>query len=173
MIIIEGPDHVGKTTAAKSLCKMGNRAYRHMEVPPDNWNWDRDFVRRIDDDVVQDRFHLGGIAYGMLCGFHSVDYSLYGFRELLQRIDERCFVVIMTASVPFFIGKYGEKEEMYEDIDEVVDAYSLIVEQGTFFGDPMFDLVHEVDVEGYPDEEVLETWMELYEKKLFRATRQP
>lgn len=69
-IIIEGPDHVGKTTLAQKLARHFGTKIGHMSKPEgDGWKL-TDFVNRLGykDTGIWDRFHLGGIVYGeLLC----------------------------------------------------------------------------------------------------------
>lgn len=71
MLVIEGPDNVGKTTLAKRICERLGARYSHMSRPPvgfDFFGGYKDMIRQKTVDgitplVVQDRFHFGGIAY--------------------------------------------------------------------------------------------------------------
>jgi hypothetical protein len=69
MLVIEGAGRLGKTTAARRLVQMahdagfGQAEYRHMRRPPPTFNFGSDYWPMICDHAVQDRFHLGGLAW--------------------------------------------------------------------------------------------------------------
>jgi hypothetical protein len=70
MLVIEGPDNVGKTTLAREVCRVMGAHYAHMTRPTEDFDFfqgykeiiRRNYLER-DVPVVQDRFHFGGIAY--------------------------------------------------------------------------------------------------------------
>lgn len=68
MLILEGPDHVGKTTFAKLLVSFAVDAgipayYAHMTRPPKGFDFYSHYVDRMSAFAVQDRFHLGARVY--------------------------------------------------------------------------------------------------------------
>lgn len=70
MFIIEGADHLGKTTTAHQLVKSAEESqedfpirYGHMSRPADCFNHSTDYLDLMSLYAVQDRFHLGGIVY--------------------------------------------------------------------------------------------------------------
>lgn len=69
MIVIEGSDALGKTTLAKKIVeKMMEKGfptiYSHMGRPNEQlFNFFFDYKKMINPCAVQDRFHLGGLAY--------------------------------------------------------------------------------------------------------------
>ena len=77
MIIIEGPDTIGKTSLARMLCTVLNgihqlpHAYAHMGCPAVEL-WTRHgavglHCERAARHSVQDRFHMSDLAYGAAC----------------------------------------------------------------------------------------------------------
>lgn len=69
MLIIEGADHLGKTTAAKALVKLAadHRRYpiwyAHMSRPNEAFDFLHDYQDMSSKFAVQDRFHLGGLVW--------------------------------------------------------------------------------------------------------------
>lgn len=77
MLILEGSDDLGKTTAAKRLVRLAaERAeveerpawrypvrYDHMTRPNSGFDFYRDYLDIISMFGVQDRFHIGGIVW--------------------------------------------------------------------------------------------------------------
>lgn len=67
MLVVEGPDHVGKTTFCKKVVERLEALfpvyYAHMGRPPMSFNFGSDYYTRISEYAAQDRFHLGGFVY--------------------------------------------------------------------------------------------------------------
>ena len=69
MFIVEGADSLGKTTVAKKIVEQMNSAgtcparYVHMTRPPSVFNFGTDYLDMMSYFAVQDRFHLGALAY--------------------------------------------------------------------------------------------------------------
>jgi thymidylate kinase len=68
MLIIEGSDCLGKTTLANSILKrvqeLGEAAtIRHLGRPDATFDFYTDYFSMIEPTVIQDRFHLGALAY--------------------------------------------------------------------------------------------------------------
>lgn len=69
MLIIEGSDHLGKTTAAKALVKAAAAhrrypiRYAHMSRPNEAFDFLHDYQDMSSKFAVQDRFHLGGLVW--------------------------------------------------------------------------------------------------------------
>jgi GTPase SAR1 family protein len=62
MIVIEGPDGVGKTTLAKALQREMNSAYVHYGPMPLWWQ-PHDYMLRHVRHAVYDRYHWSALAY--------------------------------------------------------------------------------------------------------------
>ncbi len=69
MFIIEGSDNLGKSTFAKKVTKHVQEYhhspafYTHMTRPPECFNFCSDYMDMMSYFGVQDRFHLGALAY--------------------------------------------------------------------------------------------------------------
>lgn len=122
MLIIEGPDLVGKTTLALALQKeLANRRYCHIYSHftrlPATFDQYWDYLPHIRADVVQDRFHMSRQAYGRQ--FH--EQKLMSSEEL-RLIDSKLrqvgamTVVCVSTSDTFLEQQYLKKDrdEMYK-----------------------------------------------------------
>lgn len=68
MIIIEGPDLVGKTTLAEKLQrKLQGFAVCHLSRPPVDFGA-RDYIQFMNPYTIWDRFHLSRNVYNSACG---------------------------------------------------------------------------------------------------------
>ena len=77
MLILEGPDCVGKTTLAKALLKQWNSdprrygcwpaIYQAFSRLPDNWHHYKSYLPYITRGTIQDRFHLSELVYSFAC----------------------------------------------------------------------------------------------------------
>lgn len=69
MLILEGSDSLGKTTAAKKLLKMAMEDnkypvwYAHMSRPAKCFDFFRDYSDMMSKYAIQDRFHLGSLIW--------------------------------------------------------------------------------------------------------------
>lgn len=69
MLIIEGPDLVGKTTLCKKLVELlPGHIYSHLTRLPDEFDRYWGYVERMSPGVVQDRFHMSEICYATMRG---------------------------------------------------------------------------------------------------------
>lgn len=82
MLIVEGPDMVGKTTLCKALMERLNRgeneyrrwSYGHLGLLPPGWDYFWSYVPLANRWVVQDRFFLSEIVYGTVTrGYTHID----------------------------------------------------------------------------------------------------
>lgn len=112
MLIIEGSDNLGKTTFAKKLIKYiwdhdkYPCMYSHMTRPNEaTFDFFKDYEMMINPYTIQDRFHLGAIAY------HENKITT----EHLNRIDEWIrdaagFVVLLFAEDEDWYRKWLSKD---------------------------------------------------------------
>jgi len=101
MLIIEGSDCLGKTTLANNILKrvqeLGEIAtIRHLGRPDTTFDFYTDYFPMIEPSVIQDRFHLGALAYhdGVMTPDHlriieGWIYSHGGFIILMYASDFR------------------------------------------------------------------------------------
>lgn len=161
MIILEGPDGVGKTHAAKRICSLWDLEYRHMSRPPEDFDHASEYTDRVFRGV-QDRFHLGAIVYGRILGTGT-----YPTAESMRQTQaylrwQGCLVVTMIADRDWLLEQLtsNTKKEMYDDslILDANDAYRMLSE-ATNRGEPYSDVLHDVSL-GWPTEDQLRGWVE-------------
>ena len=100
-IIIEGTDHVGKTTLANKLgTKIG-----HMSKPSTVYCLS-DYIQRLCNTETQvwDRFHLGGIVYGQMLGLHPSNITFQEIEMLHRFMDWRGDVLVVITAEPEFLA---------------------------------------------------------------------
>jgi len=101
MLIIEGPDCVGKTTFANKVTEYANTQldghayYQHMTRPSKHFDFCYDYVDMMSIFGVMDRFHLGAFAYHPV-GTMTLSKLSYIEGELLVRGS---FIVVMYDSI--------------------------------------------------------------------------
>lgn len=84
MIIVEGSDHVGKTTLCNKLIEEMPGAYYHMSKPGPEFDYFGDYLKKLKKGCVYDRFHYGAYVYGAMLGLHPT----YGYNaDVLCRVS--------------------------------------------------------------------------------------
>jgi hypothetical protein len=166
MLIIEGSDNVGKTTACRKMeVLIGKGSYRHLSRPPDDFDHVREYMERIGP-YVQDRFHLGAITYGRMTKNGNCPTS----RDMLmvQRYMrwQGCIVVVMHAERDWLRRSTFNKGEMYP-LDTILDVNSAFIAltKTTNRGEPYCDLAYDVSKRGYPSDETLSEWVDLWRSR--------
>ena len=154
MIVIEGPDGVGKTTAARELCRMNGLAYHHLGPPGRDFDHVGFYLAAIDPAALWDRFHLGEEAYGHLgISKRGTWLQRLTVRDALEQA--RACVIVMYASDPASLRPKAPSVELYPEIlIRAVNArYQEIAETTTWA-----TITHDVTARGWPDSSVLESW---------------
>lgn len=181
MMIIEGADHLGKTTAAKRVVDIANDLanqiidsdpeaspypirYQHMSRQNAGFDFLYDYRDIISMYAVQDRFHLGGLVW------HD---KVINAEEL--RLIESWLGALGSYTIIFYNSDEGEyrgwlehqgKDEMF-DIDTIMEAnkkYFDMVCQ-TYRIPVQFDSSWDL-AQGYPTDEVLQSWLTNWMKRL-------
>ena len=164
MIIIEGPDNVGKTTAAEGLARfMGEPWHRiHMSKPADDFDYFRDYMERFESNAVYDRFHFGGLIYGHLLGLHPESLTPRRFDILCRYLRwRRTLVIVMVdGDSEGYRAHLGGKEEMF-DVEMLCEANQLFQQVcGTH---PFVDYYHDISRSGYPGEGSFKLWRRMHD----------
>jgi hypothetical protein len=145
MLIIEGPDLVGKTTLCKRLLEYLNREqlsggisplgyiYSHFTRLPRGFDYYWDYVNRMSTKIVQDRFHLSEIIYSQVRGESRSPLT----PEMYRLVDAQLrllggFTVVVTAEPHLIQSRYEARKEteMY-NLDKVMQALELFRSLGS------------------------------------------
>lgn len=167
-LIIEGPDCVGKTTAAKKIVKS-NHGWSgvHMTRPRDGFDHFAGYANQLRSHVVFDRFHLGALAYGIVATDERQDTSLSKLLSVCRLIKfMRGVVVVMHSGTDAWLDQRLTEEgrtEMYDRdvIMRVNDLYRWIARREHVLGTTVVDVAHDVAELGWPTEEQLRLWVEM------------
>lgn len=167
MLILEGSDHLGKTTAAKRLVELAAQdarypaRYAHMSRPNSVFNFDSDYDDMMSRYAVQDRFHLGGAVWheGVLnsAGIFEIDRRLRTYGTLT--------VVMYTSHESWYrerLVKHG-KAELF-GVDALLEANRKFAELSAHHA----DLSYNVMSGEYPSDLELRRWLKAWYARLER-----
>lgn len=129
VIIIEGPDLVGKTTLARdlqeTLAVLGHaHTYCHFSKLPIGFDRYWHYLPWIQPDVVMDRFYISRQAYARAC-HNQLELTPFEIELLDGKCAQACaYIVVCVASDDFIREQYATVEgrnEMYT-VDRVVQS---------------------------------------------------
>lgn len=169
MLILEGADNLGKTTAAKRLVELAKVSgefpvrYQHMTRPDEaTFNFKSHYLDMISMYAVQDRFHLGGIVYhdnklqepalrwlegnllahGSLCVIFVCNDLTWYEKHLRTEVKEEMFTIEKMINVnKFYLRMVRENSVWMDDV--------MYVEEGNF-----------------PTDEILKGWLDRWYARL-------
>lgn len=137
MIIVEGSDHVGKTTFCKKLVDEMKRQgvdskYEHMSRPKSDFDYFGDYMTQLHGGQVYDRFHYGAYVYGAMLRLHPTEgFTLQSMRLVSRFIHLRGGMIVLIHDSD--LKKYSlrledGKEEMFKlrDIEFANKIFSRI-----------------------------------------------
>ena len=75
-ILIEGADHLGKSTLAGKFTAMEHKHLTRDDVADGRFDFCEGYFSLLEEGVVWDRFHLGSLVYGWCLGLHEVPFDL-------------------------------------------------------------------------------------------------
>lgn len=136
MIVIDGPDHVGKTRLAEVLVERLNaegfpHVYQHLSRLPASFHHVTDYKPLIQRNVVMDRFHLSRIAYGTVFAEQHVpnDYETAILDAWITLVGG--LTIVVTADGDWLRANFGAKDEMYalRPVLEVNRVYKKLIEE--------------------------------------------
>lgn len=178
MIIIEGPDAVGKTTLAHTLVKRINKLeghtlpparYAHLGILPSRWRFVDDYLPLLQRTSVQDRLYMSEIAYQVALDRPvRIDPIDYRFLDVRARGVGCVHVVVTCASDHDLRDRYAESLKHVSqafDVSRVVAANDAYV--SLLSGHLSHEYVPDVDVRielrpgQWPDgwlDEVVKRW---------------
>jgi len=167
MIILEGPDNVGKTVAAKKLVGMvPGGHYVHYSKPPDGFDYWFDYLKDLNPGVVLDRFHLGAIAYGTILGGHEHTVSRVQWACLMRmlRYMGAMTVIMYDSNEESYCKRVAgtTREEMYSaEKQKIVNrVYRTLATAHIETGVPYCDLRYDLAEHGFPTDETLQSWID-------------
>ena len=167
MIILEGADNLGKSTAAKTLADiLADRMDQPCPViphgPPVNalGEYHRDTLAQF---AVHDRGHLGWLVWQGLLGCDGQAFDGSKFNGLVSGLRrQRAMVVVLSAADDWYIERemVSGRPEMYEAALRI--SANRIFRELRFLGTGrhhLVDIHHRVDQEGFPDINHMTNWV--------------
>lgn len=126
MLIIEGPDSVGKTTLAKKLASRLGLLYQHLGPLPDGWV-EQDYISLCSRKCVYDRLHLSELAYSWAL---NRECKIVNARFLHSALSVRfaAVTVVITADPDLITLRHKRDEQMFdlESVLKVNECYIKI-----------------------------------------------
>ena len=124
MIILEGPDCVGKTTLANNLFEHSDLQdagyiYAHFTRLPRGFRSPKYYLERMSQRVIQDRFHISELVYCKFNGKHSI-VSQEGHDEVNEKLKGSS-IVVLTADEQLLVERFESEREMYS-VETVLEA---------------------------------------------------
>lgn len=116
MLIIEGPDGVGKTTLAKELQKRLSGfgyIYSHFTRLPDSFDRVWGYVERMSRRVVQDRFHMSELAYTYARG-DTTKLDTESYRLVDAHLRQIGGMTILLNADPELVESRWDQTQMYD-----------------------------------------------------------
>lgn len=119
MLIVDGPDLVGKTTLCKRIVKEMNllgypAVYTHFSRLPDAWDYCWDYRPYVTRYAVMDRFHLSELCYGVVTRGHcKIVPSAWRLIESWL-MAEASYQVLVNANAATIEREYAKRgDEMF------------------------------------------------------------
>lgn len=150
MIVLEGPDLVGKSSIANALFQnevLQELGYiiAHFSRLPVGWRWEW-YADRASTRLIQDRFHMSEMMYAKLNGkdpcmtpeqYRIVQETLVDWYDL--------FTVVITASEDLIAERYTPRaaEEMFS-LEQILDVNNAYIEA---VNDPMYQVNKHIHVD--------------------------
>jgi len=182
MFIIEGPDNVGKTTAAKRLVHLAANVlldeeypyypirYAHMSRPNKAFDFCHDYRDIMSMYAVQDRFHLGALVWheGVMdkANLRLIESWLLGLGTVtvVWSVEDSLYETMLETN---------SKEEMFDNrrLIEANRTYSTIGLRMHEL-DPIFDIHwHSTVNKMYPNDDDLLSWLRVWYERLTSIPR--
>lgn len=139
MLIVEGPDAVGKTTfLRKCIAELERRGIpllmQRFGILPSRWDYPRDYLQWIKPTAASDRFILSEVVYGQqLRGGARLDSEHYHWLEGHMRLVG-AYTVVICATETFMQdrverlvneGRWADQAFTPEQVMKVNDAFYL------------------------------------------------
>ncbi len=191
MLIIEGADCLGKTTAAQKIVAMHEEArnydaaicnetgqnpeipliqYKHMGRPDEEtFDFFNDYTSMMDPYSVQDRFHLGGIIW------HVNKITAATLKIIEGRLlSKAAFIIVFYCSdYRWYLEKLkDDKRGNLFDPDTIIEANHEYIKMARGnhklqpYIDDVWDLKQPYGAIEYPSDEVLKGWYDRWIERL-------
>lgn len=141
LVIFEGPDGAGKTTAALAFAEATGARYVHFgPVPRLGRGLARIYVEAMlpallgHQNVVFDRSWLSELPYGQAFR-HGKDRLTAASRRMLERLAMRCGAVVVRCQPPWEVVRQNylarRALEMLDNEEQLRQVYDLYAQQGS------------------------------------------
>jgi hypothetical protein len=168
MIVVEGPDNVGKTTACRRLAEMTGWPVEHHGPPT------RGLVETFEDargDVILDRAHLGNLVYqGLLHA--GGPFDMREFLRVAAQMSRRGTVVCLHAMSPAWYHERLDPSRSEEHGPETrwrANNAFVLVSRMTLHGVQLVDVPHDLCEDGWPTDDHLRDWIRAEERRSERC----
>ena len=179
MLILEGSDCLGKTTAAKRLVELAAEdrsaqymfpvSYSHMSRPNQHFDFHSHYLDMISRFAVQDRFHLGSLVW------HSGVMDEAKLRVIEGwLLSVGSMICVIATDDETWYGDHldnSEKSEMFET-DSILQANRRYLSM-VGVGEEKLEAIPHVDESyivngknGFVSDVVLKTWMRKWYRRL-------
>lgn len=182
MFIIEGADDLGKTTAAKRMVKLAGTMsgtlndqfkfpirYQHMSRPNPHFDFFHDYRDMIGRWAVQDRFHLGALAWHEVEETKLTHDKLKLIEGLLASVGG-CIVIFINSDYRAYEARLKEsrKTEMFE-VTKILEGNVRYNEHIRYQSN--VDVMWDIAEVGYPTDDTLTRWIAMWCSRLQHLPR--
>lgn len=170
MIIVEGPDLVGKTTLAKYLesaiaNEMGTgHVYQHLSKLPAGFDFISGHLALVNERSVWDRFHMSELVYSQaLRGGISMHLEEYAFMDCAVRMSKG-LVVLLTGSEELIRERHSQRDDHMFTLEQILQVNEIYIEiaDGLHDYNPHWDIHYHVSTEGISFDDCLDRIFEAY-----------
>lgn len=138
MLIVDGPDNVGKTRLCHELVARLNEhpfvptyTYMHLGPPPDKWDSYHDYLPLMGSHCVWDRFHFSELVYGPLGrGVTRITIPELRLLEAQLAMLGTMTVIVVAKEEAVITDNWNEEREMYTEaqVRTVNQAFKEIIQ---------------------------------------------
>lgn len=174
MLIIEGADCLGKTTAIQAMRKLTKDwnppvLYSHMGRPAESFDFFKEYKPLITRYTIQDRFHLGGIVWHK----NKITFESLRIIQSWLRLEGSVLIVFIATDYRWYEKKLKEdtRGNLFDPL-AIMEANQAYINM--WMGNGPYDIDFIWDVKGindkqpkYPDEAVMKNWLDAWHSRLF------
>lgn len=165
MIILEGGDGVGKTTAANTLVQMTNTKVVHAGVKAEGYDFIGQRMAELRPGYIHDRFHLSAFVYGFLLKCHPTNLTRRSMLGLMRwiRWNSVVTVILFDSHHVELERRLRERGDDHFKLSTCLAAnqmYEFLVHQDVD-GEPFCDTAWDVATMGWPTKEGMQGWLKI------------